>query len=301
VHYTEAARLSALAPYGSIDQHVDQNLPATGGSTVSAEFLNALMFEVARVVEYAGLTIEVDGATDRTNGFEQMAEAIFESAAIDTAALTDEAVTDAKIYDVSLDKFSEGQADLEYVTGTSTYHLDLDTIDPNFWLRFSLINSATSTEEQTRLSPQRLLLRHYDNSVVTEYCALTSNELLIIDYTAAGVETSRAKLAADGLFFSDAGKSIKHYIAVAADITFAWDAVRTDYVITWVTDLPNTALVLMAQYSYQGVPYRVVRNKEGTVEFIADGDYLRVYVRYDADPSASIVGTAYLSVIYSDS
>lgn len=84
----------------------DRELPTYIGSRPDDEIMNAMMYEIAQVVEAAGLTLATTGAADEAAGWGQLKQAIFESAAIDTAALTDGAVTDAKITDFNLSKAS---------------------------------------------------------------------------------------------------------------------------------------------------------------------------------------------------
>jgi len=301
MHFTQGARLDTIAPYGTIDQHVNQNLPTVGGSTVSAEFLNALMFEIANVIEFVGMTVEANSATDRTNGFAQLVEAIFESEFIDTGALADEAVTSAKIYDVSLDKISNGKTDLTYVSGTITYQFDLDVDASVFLLGFTETDSATGIEYQADLRSTRTLFEKYDTSVLVGYSQLDNEQLLIRDYSALSAETGRAKLATDGLFFLNSGKSIKHYVG-ATGLTFALDGIRGDYYLTVVTSIPGTVRVLMAQFTYTDTAAaQVQRSRPGSIEFVAAGGFLSADIRYDADPTAAIVSDAYLTIIYSDS
>jgi len=299
MHYTEGARTSTIAPFGTINQHVNQNLPTTGGSTVSAEFLNALMFEVANAITFAGLSIEADSATDRANGFAQLAEAIFESGAIDTDALADGAVTSAKVDEVSLTKLSAGSTDIDFVSGDLTYHLDLDAGNTSSLVRCIMTDAGASTVDQTYLRHDGIVITDILSTVTRNTHTLASTGILIREYSAAAVETGRAGLAVSGLSFLSSGKTIKHKACSAAGLTYVYDEVLGDYYITVTTSIPEAAVILMAQYSYTGPTWRVVDNA-ATIHFYISSGYWKARVRYDDDP-AYIDSDEWLTIIYSDS
>ena len=105
------------------NQHIDQSLPGTPGTTLSAEFANALQEEIINVIEEAGITIETDPAIDRSNGFIQLKDALFSSQALDTLAIKDDAINDDKISDVSLSKLINGTTDIAVSAGGFTDYL----------------------------------------------------------------------------------------------------------------------------------------------------------------------------------
>jgi hypothetical protein len=98
---------------------VDQDLPYEPGTVLPSEWANAVQEELVNLIESAGLTLETSAANDRTSGWTQLKEAIFESAAIDTAALADGAVTDDKMASCALGKIIWGGSgfDIESVSG----------------------------------------------------------------------------------------------------------------------------------------------------------------------------------------
>lgn len=120
MHYTEGQDYVDIG--GGVREFIDQSLPGTPGTVDPAEFSNAVQYEIINCILYAGLTVETTAANDRSAGWIQLREAIFNSAAIDTAALANGAVTnvkidngavtDTKVSSVSLNKLSLGTADI---------------------------------------------------------------------------------------------------------------------------------------------------------------------------------------------
>lgn len=161
-------------------RHVDQNLPATPGTTGSAEFFNALQEELINAIEYAGLTISADGATDRSIGWDQLKQAIFESSAIDTTAIKNNAITNDKILGLSFDKLTAGTTSISETVGDYTYRT---TIDGNQTLLFQLRreNNTTSIDETCGLSYDDIFSKQYDNLLVKQEVNLNYDRLLMND------------------------------------------------------------------------------------------------------------------------
>lgn len=105
---------------------INRNLPSVPGTTVGAEWKNAVQEEIAQLIEYAGLTLSASAAADKTAGWDQLKTAIFESAAIDTAAIKNDAITNAKIDGVSLSKLEDGITDITKVYSTVEHILNID-------------------------------------------------------------------------------------------------------------------------------------------------------------------------------
>lgn len=116
-------------------------LPGIQGTQHDAEDRNAVQFELINAIEYAGITLEADAASDKTAGYVQLREAIFESAAIDTAAIADSAVETAKINDLAVEtakindlavtdaKLDSDQINNRFQSGTVTIRAYSGTID----------------------------------------------------------------------------------------------------------------------------------------------------------------------------
>lgn len=83
--------------------NVDQNLPTVPGTSDIAADRNTIQEEICHVIEYAGIEVIGDGnptqaaALDLANGYIQLREAIFNSAAIKNAALQDNTIQLSKI------------------------------------------------------------------------------------------------------------------------------------------------------------------------------------------------------------
>ena len=127
--------------------------PTENGTIVAAEALNAIQEEIINIIEDAGLTVEVSAATDRSNGWAQLSEAIFSSAAIDTAALTDAAVTNAKVSDVAIDKLTylgdsfeatwDHLPDIDQTIIMSPYYLSIGNLNETGSPSVSMVSTVT--------------------------------------------------------------------------------------------------------------------------------------------------------------
>jgi hypothetical protein len=188
MHYTEGFGRKTVG--GGVYEHEDQSLPGTPGTSVSAEMMNAFMYEMANIVTYAGLTVKSTAAADRSSGFIQVRDAIFSSAKIDTAALAPLAVTDAKINDVSLTKFTDGTAaftvDGGLFTNTFdmavnqlklTYDLKADFTQYYVQLGASFIdvkqrNAAGSTNYRTEVFSDRITQEDFNTTSITKTCTI---------------------------------------------------------------------------------------------------------------------------------
>lgn len=307
MHYTEAARTAQIAPFGTINQHVDQNLPTTAGSTISAEFVNALMFEIAQCITYAGLTIEADSVTDRSNEFAQLKTAIFLSGAIDTDALADEAVTDDKIYSVSLDKLIAGDFVDSIVSGDITYNINFKFSETyQLFQMYKTDVSGSVTVDTASLTTTALTINESILGIVRDQCQIKNSGILIQGYDAAGEADGLASLTQSGLTFLNSWKAIRHKVISLSSVSFSSSG--SDYLsASFDTGLPLTAKILMAQVSYDqtvlSIRYIGNTGRDASDCFFdyasEDTIYGRVLVSDD------ISGEAYdnqrLTIIYSDS
>lgn len=116
MHINEGAGMITNPSTGLVE-FIDENLPGTPGSTVLAEWGNALTFEFKALLEAAGLTLETSATEDRTNGWHQLKTALFDSQALGTSALTDSAVTLAKLAANSVDTSKVSTLDLAKLFG----------------------------------------------------------------------------------------------------------------------------------------------------------------------------------------
>ena len=91
MHRTDAEGYTTIA---GKRYFIDEALPATPGSIVGADWMNATQEELIGVILAAGLVPAASGSLDTKD---QVKKSIFESQAIGTAALTAGAVTEAKI------------------------------------------------------------------------------------------------------------------------------------------------------------------------------------------------------------
>jgi len=98
----------------------DQSLPGTAGTLDAELWKNAVQEELCNLIEYTGITLKSTGLIDEASGWNQLRQAIFSSAKIDSAAITDgaindlklntNAVTNIKVNDVSVAKLTAGTA-----------------------------------------------------------------------------------------------------------------------------------------------------------------------------------------------
>jgi hypothetical protein len=188
MHYTEGFGRKTIG--SGVYEHEDQSLPGTPGTSVSAEMMNAFMYEMVNIVTYAGLTVKSTAAADRSSGFIQVRDAIFSSAKIDTAALAPLAVTDAKINDVSLTKFTDGTVAISTIDGTHTdtmdmsrfglkftYDLNADFTQYYVQLGQSFIdvkqrNAAGSTNYRTEVFSDRITKEDFNTTSITKTCTI---------------------------------------------------------------------------------------------------------------------------------
>jgi hypothetical protein len=163
MHYTEGFGRKTVG--GGVYEHEDQSLPGTPGTSVSAEMMNAFMYEMANIVTYAGLTVKSTAAADRSSGFIQVRDAIFSSAKIDTAALANGAVTNDKINSVSLSKLTDGNMVTTSSDATYTY-IRTGSSKSDQFRRSALASSAT---EYVNMGSYNLDLYTYDSTGTLEY------------------------------------------------------------------------------------------------------------------------------------
>lgn len=112
---------------------VDQNLPTTPGTVHPAEWDNAVQEELCYLITAAGITVASTALADRSAGWHQLYDAIFDSEALDTGAIADDAVTNVKIASCGLSKLiyvhADGGVDISYVSGGATYNLSLSPLE----------------------------------------------------------------------------------------------------------------------------------------------------------------------------
>lgn len=284
---------------GLPNQHIDQSLPGTPGTKISGEFLNALQEEIKAILDEAGITIETNPATDRSNGFHQMKDAVFDSAAIDTAAIKDDAITSAKIASCSLDNLTSG--DLSYTSGDYIIFIDEEeakwskttggfnpihrtrivsgsgveirntTVTSSVYTQLELdhdrvkisdVNNATYDEYYTDMIINQIHQRRYnddDTYLYNLYIAPTSGFQSVI---AGSTPTdSYGSYRFDGIEFQGSNLRIKHTVISVPDT--GW--IGSDpYYTTVETGIPDTAKILLAQFSITVV-------SSGNVYFVDTG------------------------------
>ena len=74
---------------GGLRRFKDRNLPTYIGTIDTAEYNNAVQEEICSIIETLGGTVAVDAATDRTAGWHQLYDLIFQSEKITDAAISD--------------------------------------------------------------------------------------------------------------------------------------------------------------------------------------------------------------------
>jgi hypothetical protein len=89
----------------------DQNLPTVPGTKDPAESSNAFQEELCNIIEMSGGTVAATAAADRTGGWHQAYDRIFQSAVLDSNAIDN----------ISLAKLSDG--DLNITRGLSNLYL----------------------------------------------------------------------------------------------------------------------------------------------------------------------------------
>ena len=130
MHYTEGEGRVDIG--GGKYEFEDENQPIAPGTVDTAEYNNAVQFEIANAIIRAGIAIETSAANDRANGWQQLATAIFDNEAIDTPALADESISSDKIAPLSVvntklgtnldfGKFATGTIAIQEISGPTTY------------------------------------------------------------------------------------------------------------------------------------------------------------------------------------
>lgn len=125
MHYTEGN--GRIEPTPGKYEFVDQALPTYAGTVDTAEFNNAVMYEILNVLDYAGVTPEASAAADRSAGWVQLKEAIFESSAITSDAIDE----------VSITKLSQGIAQITSTVDTST-RLTISSNNPRLMVQHTV-------------------------------------------------------------------------------------------------------------------------------------------------------------------
>lgn len=82
---------------GGLRRFADQNLPTLAGTLDGAEWNNAVQEEICNAIEASGLTLNTDATSDRADGWNQLATAIFNNHAIGTDALANLSVNANKL------------------------------------------------------------------------------------------------------------------------------------------------------------------------------------------------------------
>lgn len=182
---------------------VDQNLPSTPGTVHPAEWDNAVQEELCYLITAAGLTVAPTAIADRSAGWHQLYDAIFDSEAIDTGALADDAVINAKIGDCGLSKLiyvhSDGGVDIDYPSGGNTYNLSLSPIA--FELKYTSGSYLTSN---IHAASQFALIQKL-SGVTIKSASVTLDDGLYSANTPGGVVQDSATLGYNGLTFVDSG------------------------------------------------------------------------------------------------
>jgi hypothetical protein len=222
---------------------VDQVLPGTPGTLDAAAWNNAVQQEIVQTIQFAGLTIEPDSATDEANGWHQLRDAIFSSEAIDTAAITDGAITDVKVNDMSVDKLTGG------TSGTDAIDITDVSLNRN-WRQTtgSIIYTDNNTGSVARLQNDAISV-----GIGSIKCTMENTN---ISFSGASntVTLSNANLTVDGTLgtaiVSDNG------INVNKDGTTYYESqVNDDRVATWREPSGGGVVELETRLSNQGVQY----------------------------------------------
>jgi hypothetical protein len=276
MHRTEA---DGHITESGLRRHVDRNPPVTG-TTLAAEFANAVQEELVNAIVDAGITLNASAAADRTAGWNQLSTAIFNSEAIDTPAIADEAVTNAKIDSVSLSKITNGTLDLDETVGSTDYNLSLT----EQWIKFT--QEIGTTRHEGFFDHARLILEKKESGITTEYFQL---------------------VAGDGIKFLGSSKDIKF---ISIDISSAsWTNVGTDlYSTTFITALPNSIYPLFGIYRhrrYMGSGnYNIYSQSPKTMIFDTyTNSYLTLILTIESgiDPDDSNITQENLTLFYSGS
>jgi len=161
MHYTEGDGRVEVSP--DVYEFIDQDLPLVIGTVDLSEWNNAVQYEIIHAIEEAGLTPAADSTADRADGFRQLAEAVFNSAAIGTNALASGAVTDVKVANVSVSKLIDGTLNIK--TGDDEWGQTV------LGLTYTKHDGAAQ-KKNTTLTPAILLSQDFD----TGFSALLSND-----------------------------------------------------------------------------------------------------------------------------
>lgn len=325
---------------GLPNQHINQSLPGTPGTTIDGEFLNALQEEIKAILDEAGITIETNPATDRSNGFHQMKDAIFDSAAIDTAAIKDDAITSAKIASCSLSNLIVG--DLDYTVGEYTLFLDeevfkitrrqtypdnyvqikpvegidirhdISAIPANYELleldydgvKLSEVGDATFDVLYTDITKSQFAQKQYRDDGTIDYdIAITPSAGFRSAIAGSTPVASYGSYRFDGIEFQGSNKRIKHTVISVSDS--GWTG-SDPYYITVETGIPDTAKILFSQFSVTVTSTsRIYIFDDGSYNtdemyFIPIGGTFDCYLKVSNYNPQSGHEDLFLTIIYSD-
>lgn len=206
MHRTEGARTVTI---GSLPkQHQNQDLPLVGGSTLSAEYANALGEELINIIQYAGITIKSNSVSDRAEGFTQTREAIFNSKAITAAAIANNTLTSDLINEVSLTKLSAGICDITTELGSSDITADLvlrssaEGSGPSMQLKYTDDSGSPKEERYSLLNSTGLEIRDEEDDAITRRLYIKDNGL---QFYQSDKNVMILALDFDGATWSDVG------------------------------------------------------------------------------------------------
>ena len=306
---------------GLPNQHINQNLPGTPGTTADGEFLNAVQEEIKAVLDEAGISIETVAATDRSNGFHQLKDAIFDSLAIDSSAITNGAITNEKISAVTWNKFDYGVMNItegDYTWRWQDYFFSVVNTTPSVtypsqsnvmsYNRHQITrNESAITSKQLELSYDEIIMKDETNTTYDVWTATqtTSNlEFLkerddgnvdlelkadVDDGFFHGVSGSvvlidhYSKLDHTGLSFNDSGGSVKFMIVPISESS--WTGSGSPYTKTTTTVLPITSDILSMNMTIKRASSGMVHTDQDTT---LETNYIRASVNgtvFDIDIS----------------
>lgn len=297
--------------------------PAT---VANHEAFNALQEELVNVVEYAGITLNTTAVADRTEGWIQVRDAIFDSEAIDTGAIATGAITTTKISDCDLSKLSYdhalGGTDITYEDGALTYTLELSpTIQ---YLRYE----SGAAERFFRASYSSIQLSEYLSGALGKQFKVDTSTLSIADWTTyptegitadmsstdglshtwidSGSTRNQGTISYNGLHFNDSGYSAGDPIRFR---TFDFDGVTWSgagpYTGTLSPIFSNTRKPLMAQFSWRVVSGGTVHVANSSTDsttydytFTINGSHWAIAVTLPVDISGASYDQRRLTVWY---
>lgn len=305
---------------------VDQNLPSTPGTVHPAEWDNAVQEELCYLITAAGLTVAPTAIADRSAGWHQLYDAIFDSEALDTGAIADGAITNDKVTSCGFSKLiynlGEGGVDVSRSAAGEVFQLEMEPAQ----LLFTRTNGAT--EEKFSLTGQLIngiqrVSGTIDKTAGVSFSGFSASDW--VTYSTIGSEVSAKPINGLEHTYHDSGSVdyssfltynglsfVDRNVAAGYNVRFRvinCDAISWSGTGPWSATIPTNLLTdrfpLMATYRYRRVStgYVIIPRATDTsptynTQFAPSGGYWTAIVTVNDDQTGATFDQKRLIVWY---